>query len=59
VLPDALLMPKGSKVIDLAEKIHSDLAKNFAYAIDAKTKRRIGKDELLKNNDVIKIVEKR
>jgi ribosome-binding ATPase YchF (GTP1/OBG family) len=59
VLPDALLMPKGSKVIDLAEKIHSDLAKNFAYAIDAKTKRRIGKDEILKNNDVIKIVEKR
>jgi ribosome-binding ATPase YchF (GTP1/OBG family) len=59
VLPDALLMPKGSKVIDLAEKIHSELAKNFVYAIDAKTKRRIGKDEVLKNNDVIKIVEKR
>jgi ribosome-binding ATPase YchF (GTP1/OBG family) len=59
VLPDALLMPKGSKVIDLAEKIHSELAKNFLYAIDAKTKKRIGKDELLKNNDVIKIVAKR
>ncbi|MGC9149923.1 MAG: redox-regulated ATPase YchF [Candidatus Micrarchaeia archaeon] len=59
VLPDAILMPNGSKVIELAEKIHSELAQNFLYAIDAKTKKRIGKDEVLKNNDVIKIVAKR
>ncbi|MGC9037432.1 MAG: redox-regulated ATPase YchF [Candidatus Micrarchaeia archaeon] len=56
VLPDALLVKKGSTAKDLAEKIHSELAANMLYAINAKTKARIGKDYVLSNNDVIKIV---
>lgn len=56
VLPDAILIKDGSTSLDLAAKIHTDIAKNMLYALDAKTKMRIGKDYLLKNNDVIKIV---
>jgi ribosome-binding ATPase YchF (GTP1/OBG family) len=56
VLPDAIPLKKGSKVIDLAEKIHSDLAKNFLFAIDARKKMRIGRDYILNNGDIIKIV---
>ena len=48
--------PEESTAKDLAETIHSDLAKGFLHAIDAKTKQRIGADHKLKNGDVIKIV---
>ena len=56
VLPDALLIRKGSNAMDMAEMIHTDLAKHMLYAIDAKKKLRIAKDYVLKDNDVIKIV---
>ena len=56
VLPDALLIRKGSKAKDMAEMIHTDLAKNMLYAIDAKKKMRIAKDYVLNDDDVIKIV---
>ncbi|MCX8202289.1 MAG: redox-regulated ATPase YchF [Candidatus Micrarchaeota archaeon] len=56
VLPDAILVKKGTTAIQLAGKIHSDLAKTFLYAIDAKRKLRIGKDQILNNGDIIKIV---
>lgn len=56
VLPDAHLLPASSTPIDLAEKIHADLAKGFMYAIDARSKMRLGADYKLKNNDVVKIV---
>jgi len=56
VLPDAFLMPKGSKVIDLARKIHSELAEKFVSAIDVRTKRRLGMEYVLRNRDVIKII---
>jgi ribosome-binding ATPase len=56
VLPDAILLKKGSKSVDLAGKIHTDLAKSMLYAVDAKRKMRLGKDYELKDNDVIKIV---
>ena len=56
VLPDILMLKNGSKALELAEKIHTDLAKNMLYAIDAKKKQRVAKDYLLKDNDVIKIV---
>ncbi len=47
-------MLTGAK--NLAETIHQDIAKGFLYAIDVKTKQRIGADHQLKNGDVIKIV---
>jgi ribosome-binding ATPase YchF (GTP1/OBG family) len=56
VLPDAFLMPQGSTPLDLAKKIHTDIADNMLYAIDARKKMRISKDYILKNNDIIKIV---
>ena len=56
ILPDAILVKKGTTTIQLAEKIHSDLAKSFLYAIDAKKKIRISRDYILNNGDIIKIV---
>lgn len=56
VFPDAKLIPPNSTAKDLALLIHADIAKGFLYAIDCKTKQRIGADHLLKNGDVIKIV---
>lgn len=56
ILPDAILMRKGSTAYDLAAKIHTDIAKGMKYAIDARTKMRLQKDYVLKDGDVIKIV---
>ena len=56
VLPDAYLMRRGSTALDLAGRIHTDIAKSMLYAIDAKKKMRLAKDYELKENDVIKIV---
>jgi hypothetical protein len=56
VLPDALLVRQGTTAMDLAGKIHTDLAKNMLYAIDARTKRRLDREYVLKDNDVIRIV---
>ena len=56
VLPDAFLMPPGSTALDLAFKVHTEIGQNFICAIDGRTKKRLGKEYLLKNGDVIKIV---
>lgn len=57
ILPDVFLIKKGTKLKQfIREKIHTDLADNFMFGIDAKTKRRLGEDYILKHNDVIKIV---
>ncbi|GAG48628.1 unnamed protein product, partial [marine sediment metagenome] len=43
VLPDAFLIEKGTLLRDFVrEKIHSELAENFIFGIDAKTKKRLG-----------------
>ncbi len=55
-LPDALLLDTGSTTMDMARAIHTDLAEHMLYAIDARSKGRLGKDHVLKDNDVIKIV---
>jgi len=56
VLPDAYLLPEGSTAKDLAITIHAEIGKGFLYAIDARTKQRLGAEHKLKNNDVVKIV---
>ncbi|MDE1824240.1 MAG: YchF-related putative GTPase [Candidatus Micrarchaeota archaeon] len=56
VLPDAILVKNGSTALQLAEKVHTELAKGMKYAVDAKTKMRLARDHVLKDNDVIKIV---
>ena len=56
VLPDAKLLRPGATARDLARSIHQDLANGFLFAIDAKTKQRVGAEHQLKNGDVLKIV---
>jgi ribosome-binding ATPase YchF (GTP1/OBG family) len=56
VLPDAFLVPRGSTAKDLAGRVHTDFAKNFIRAIDARTKMVVGADHALKDGDVVKIV---
>ncbi|MEM4253783.1 MAG: redox-regulated ATPase YchF [Candidatus Woesearchaeota archaeon] len=56
VLPDCFLLPSGSTALDFAAKIHTDLAKNFVAAIDVKTRRKVGRDHVLKHRDVIEIL---
>ncbi len=56
VLPDAYVMNGGSTALDLARKIHSDLADGFLYAVDARTGMRLGDDHVLKDRDIVKIV---
>ena len=56
VLPDVKLLPPSSGPRDLAALIHADIEKGFLYAIDCKTRQRIGASYKLKDGDVIKIV---
>lgn len=56
VLPDAILIPKGSKPRDLAFLIHTDIGDRFMHALDARSCRRVSGDYELENCDVISIV---
>jgi ribosome-binding ATPase YchF (GTP1/OBG family) len=56
VLPDAVLLPRGSMPPDLAYAIHSDIGDGYLHAVDARSDRRIGEDHELSEGDVIKIV---
>ncbi len=56
VLPDAILIKQGSTAIELAAKIHTEIAEKMIYAVDARTKNRVSKEYILKDNDIIKIV---
>ncbi|MFO7619282.1 MAG: redox-regulated ATPase YchF [Thermoplasmata archaeon] len=59
VLPDCHLMPGGSNARELAYRVHTDLGDNFIRAIDARTKRIVGHDYVLRKDDVITIVARR
>ena len=59
VLPNVHLLPEGSTPVDLAERVHSSLAKNFIAAVDGRTKMRLGKDYKLKDRDILKIISGR
>ena len=58
VLPNSFLLPKGSTPVDLAARVHTDLANNFISALDARKKTRLSKEYELKDCDVIKIFSK-
>ena len=49
-------MKQGSTALDLAFKVHSDLGERFIRALNGKTKRVLGKEYVLEDGDVIKIV---
>ncbi|MCS7103541.1 MAG: TGS domain-containing protein, partial [Candidatus Korarchaeum sp.] len=59
VLPDAIILPMEGTVLDLAEKVHSEIAKKALYGIDVRNKMRISLDQVLKHRDVVKIVAAR
>jgi ribosome-binding ATPase YchF (GTP1/OBG family) len=56
VLPDAYLVPYGTTARQLAYIIHTELGEGFIYAIDARERKRVGEDYILKDRDVISIV---
>ena len=56
VLPDAYLMRSGSSVEDLANEIHSDLAKGILYAVDVRNGLRLPINFLVKVRDVLSII---
>ena len=56
VLPDAYLVPYGTTAREFAYMIHSELGETFIYAIEAREKKRVGENYILKDRDVISIV---
>jgi hypothetical protein len=58
ILPDCFLLPPGSTALDFAYFLHTDFGKNFIKAIDARSKRALGKEYELKHRDALEIVTK-
>ena len=56
VLPDVWLLPPKSTAIDFAAAIHTEFAKKFIKAIDARTGLSHGADYPLKHRDVIEFM---
>lgn len=56
VLPDAVLLERGSTAEDLAYEVHSDIGESFIGAIDCRSGRKISADQTLENGDIIKIL---
>jgi len=56
ILPDAYLVPDGTTAKEFASIIHSDLGEGFIYAVEAKSKMRVGEDYKVKDGDVLSIV---
>jgi len=56
VLPDAYMVPYGTTARQLAYMIHTELGEGFIYAVEAREKRRIGENHVLKDQDVISII---
>jgi len=56
VLPDAYLVPYGTTARQLAYIIHTELGESFIYAVEARERKRIGEDYILKDRDVISII---
>ncbi len=55
-LPDVYLVPQGTTAHQFAYIIHTELGDNFIYAVDARDKKRMGEDAVLKDREVISIV---
>jgi hypothetical protein len=56
VLPDALIIPRGSKPREMAYLIHTDIGDGFMHAIDARSCRRVSSDHELEDGDIISII---
>jgi len=58
ILPDCFLLPEASTALDFAFFLHTDFGNNFIKAINAKTKRVLGKNYVLKHRDALEIITK-
>ena len=56
VLPDAILIQKGSTLKDLALRIHTDLGERILYGVNARSKMRLGESYVLSHGDIVSIV---
>ncbi|NMB66609.1 redox-regulated ATPase YchF [Candidatus Woesearchaeota archaeon] len=56
ILPDCFLLPPNSTALDFAYFLHTDFGNNFLRAIDARTKKILGRDYKLKFGDALEIV---
>jgi len=56
VLPDAILVQKGSTLKDLALRIHSDLGEHILYGVNARNSMRLGESYVLNHGDIVSIV---
>jgi ribosome-binding ATPase len=56
VLPDAILIQKGSTLKDLALRIHTDLGEHILYGVNARTSMRLGESYVLNHGDIVSIV---
>ena len=56
VLPDAYIVPYGTTARQLAYLIHTELGESFIHAVEARERKRIGEDYVLKDRDVVSIV---
>ena len=59
VLPDAYVVPYGTTARQLAYKVHTELGESFIHAVEAREKKRIGENHVLKDRDVVSIVSAR
>jgi ribosome-binding ATPase YchF (GTP1/OBG family) len=49
-------VPYGTTAHQFAYLIHTELGEAFIYAVDARERKRIGEDTVLRDRDVISIV---
>ncbi len=56
VLPDAILVPRGTTLKELALRIHSELGESLLYGVNARNSMRLSESYVLKDGDVVSIV---
>jgi ribosome-binding ATPase YchF (GTP1/OBG family) len=56
VLPDAILVQKGSTLKDLALRIHTDLGEHILYGVNARSGMRLGESYVLNHGDIVSII---
>jgi ribosome-binding ATPase YchF (GTP1/OBG family) len=56
VLPDAYLVRKGTTALEVAELVHTELAKGFIAAQIVNRNKRVGADYRVQDGDVIRII---
>ncbi len=59
VLPDCLLMKKGSTARELAYAIHTDIGDRFARAVDCSTGKALGAEGQLEPGSIVRILTRR